>query len=252
MKEREVFDFIFDIAVTLLKNGSEINRIEKTVKLLAEKFSIKDFDCFVMINGIFLTAKCGDNSVQARVTDVAISPINLGRIDAINTLSRKLIDETIKVEQAKYLLEIIKIRTYASNITKILGYAFGCASFGYVFGGSFNDCIGAFFIGIIVSLYHLYIIPLYSPSKVVFDISSSVLVGILACGLYTVFPFLSLSSLVTGGIISLVPGVAIVNGIRYLFEQDYNSGWSQMVNAAITSFCISIGVGTVLSLFKIM
>jgi uncharacterized membrane protein YjjP (DUF1212 family) len=50
-------------------------------------------------------------------------------------------------------------------------------------------------------------------------------------------------SLITGGIVSLLPGVAIANGIRALFDEDYQTGWTQILYALITALSISIGVG---------
>lgn len=77
MNEQEAFDFVYDIGETLLKNGAEIKRIETTIRHIAEALDLKEFDSFVLINGIFMTARLKDQTVQARVRDIPISPINL-------------------------------------------------------------------------------------------------------------------------------------------------------------------------------
>ncbi|MBU5584800.1 threonine/serine exporter family protein, partial [Enterococcus sp. S181_ASV_20] len=69
----------------------------------------------------------------------------------------------------------------------------------------------------------------FNMSDIISTITSSGFVSILACLFVHFFPVLQLTSLVTGGIISLLPGVAVVNGIRYLFDGDYSSGWGQMI-----------------------
>ena len=80
-------------------------------------------------------------------------------------------------------------------------------------------------------------------SPIIIYVTSSFLVSILASILVLLFPTLNLNMLITGGIIPLLPGVAISNGIRALFDEDYQSGWTQILFAVITAMSISIGVG---------
>ena len=125
MNEQEAFDFVYDIGETLLKNGAEIKRIETTIRHIAEALDLKEFDSFVLINGIFMTARLKDQTVQARVRDIPISPINLGRIEQINTLSRRLTEKRLSPEDANEWLQEIKNESFASNpLKKFFAYAF--------------------------------------------------------------------------------------------------------------------------------
>ncbi|MGX7204974.1 threonine/serine ThrE exporter family protein [Enterococcus pingfangensis] len=252
MNEREAFDFVYDISETLLKNGAEIKRIETTIRHIAEALELKDFDSFVLINGIFMTARLKDQTVQARVRDIPISPINLGRIEQINTLSRRLTEKRLSPEDANEWLQEIKQESFASDPLKIFAYAFGSASFCFIFGGSLWDTIGALILGVVLACFSMYLLPKFNMSDIISTITSSAFVSILACLFVRFFPVLHLTSLVTGGIISLLPGVAIVNGIRYLFDGDYSSGWGQMIYALITALCVSVGVGLVLRAFSML
>lgn len=251
VNEREAFDFVYDIGETLLKNGAEIKRIEITIRHVAEALNLKEFDSFVLVNGIFMTARLNDQTVQARVRDIPISPINLGRIEQINTLSRRLTDQRLTPKEAQEWLQEIKRESFASNPLKIFAYAFGSASFCFIFGGSLWDTIGAFFLGILLACFSIYLLPKFNMSDIISTITSSAFVSLMACLFVHFIPTLQLTSLVTGGIISLLPGVAIVNGIRYLFDGDYSSGWGQMINALITALCVSVGVGLVLRIFSL-
>lgn len=252
MKEQECFDLVYDIGETLLKNGAEIKRIETTIRHIAAALELKEFDSFVLINGIFMTARLKDKTVQARVRDIPISPINLGRIEQINTLSRRLTEKRLSPEDAHRWLQQIKQESFASAPLKIFAYAFGSASFCFIFGGSFWDTIGALFLGVLLALFSMYLLSRFNLSDIISTIACSGFISILACLFVHVFPILQLTSLVTGGIISLLPGVAIVNGIRYLFDGDYSSGWGQIVNALITALCVSVGVGLVLQVFDML
>lgn len=252
MDGRESFDFVYDIGETLLKNGAEIKRIETTIHHVAKALELKEFDSFVLINGIFMTARLNDQTVQARVRDIPISPINLGRIEQINTLSRRLTEKRLSPEEAKARLQEIKQESFASNPLKIFAYAFGSASFCFIFGGSVWDTMGAFVLGVLLACFTMYLLPKFNMSDIISTITCSGFVSILACLFVHFIPLLQLTTLITGGIISLLPGVAIVNGIRYLFDGDYSSGWGQMVNALITALCVSVGVGLILKVFSMI
>ncbi|ANK61965.1 threonine/serine ThrE exporter family protein [Loigolactobacillus backii] len=252
MNERERFDLVYDIGESLLKNGAEIKRVELTIRHVAVSLKLKEFDSFVLINGIFMTAYCDNGMVQARVRVIPISPISLGRIEGINTLSRQMSEGTVTAEEAMAQLKEIKKQNFTSTRLKIVAYAFGSASFCYIFGGTIWDSLGALILGIVLSLYSIFILPRVNMSKIVINVTSSMLVSILACIAVKLFPVIRLNSLIIGGIISLVPGVPLVNGIRYLFNEDYSSGWGQMIDAVVTSLCISVGVGIVLQLFNIL
>ncbi|MGM0240825.1 threonine/serine exporter family protein [Enterococcus sp. AZ103] len=251
MSEQERFDFVYDIGETLLENGAEIKRIETTIRHVAEALELKEFDSFVLINGIFMTARLKDQTVQAKVRDVPISPINLGRIEQINTLSRRIKENKLTPFEARARLEEIKAENFASTPLKIAAYGMGSASFCYIFGGTVLGSLGAFFLGLVLACFMLYLVPKFQMSSIISNITGGFLVTVLAGILVAVFPTLRLTPLVSGGIISLLPGVAVVNGIRYLFDGDYSSGWGQMINAVITALCVSMGVGLVLSVLNI-
>ena len=56
--------------------------------------------------------------------------------------------------------------------------------------------------------------------------------------------------MIIGGIILMVPGVAFTNAIRDMVDSDYISGSVRMLDAVISFFCIAIGVGVVLALYR--
>lgn len=251
LNERDRFDLIYDMGETMLKNGAEIKRVESIVRHAAVALELEEFDDFIMINGIFLTARCNDHIVEARARAVPISSISLGRIDAINTLSRELYEHDITPEVAQRRLYYIKRRSYTSLRLQFIAYALGSASFCYVFGGTFWDACGAFLLGIILAAYSLLVVPHLRMSQLA-TITESMIVTAAACLFVQIMPLFRLNSLIVGGIMCLVPGVAIVNAIRYIFGADYTSGTAQMINAVVISLCISLGVGLILSFYHLI
>lgn len=59
-----------------------------------------------------------------------------------------------------------------------------------------------------------------------------------------------LESMMIGGIILMVPGVAFTNAIRDMADEDYISGSVRMLDAILVFLCIAMGVGFVIALWN--
>ena len=57
---------------------------------------------------------------------------------------------------------------------------------------------------------------------------------------------------VIGDIMPLVPGIALTTSIRDFFNGDYLSGAIHMIDAILTAFSISVGVGAVITLYQLV
>lgn len=207
MKQQERFELVYDIGETLLKNGAEVKRVESTITHVAQAFELENFDSYVSIHGIFLTATPYNKNVQAKVRDTPLSPTSLGRIDAINTLFRHITEGKIDPYEARKQLTIIQHQTFSSLPLKFIAYMFGSASFCYIFSGTFIDSLGAFFLGMILACYSLFIVPKLKLSQIIVYVTSSFIVSLCAAFMTVIFPSLNLMSVITGGIVSLLPGV---------------------------------------------
>ena len=62
------------------------------------------------------------------------------------------------------------------------------------------------------------------------------------------FPFIGRDVVTVGGIMTLVPGVAITNAIRDIINGDNLSGLVRGLEAALTSVAIAMGVVLILTL----
>ena len=58
--------------------------------------------------------------------------------------------------------------------------------------------------------------------------------------------------MIIGAIMPLVPGIALTTSIRDFFNGDYLSGTIHMIDALLTSFSIAVGVGAVMTIYRIV
>lgn len=128
--------------------------------------------------------------------------------------------------------------------------AFSAACFCYLFGGSAVDAFTALAPGFAVGLFTRALARVRTPlNKLVSNMLSAGVVALvsLACvqalGLAGVA--CSLDKVIIGGIIPLVPGVALTNGTA-TWQRDYLSGTIRAIDAVLIAAGIALGVGLVL------
>ena len=111
---------------------------------------------------------------------------------------------------------------------------------GYLFGGALLDSVAAFPIGFLLQIYLFAARKRHSAFMPY--IWGSGLVTLLSGLLSALFPALSASWVVIGGIVPMVPGVAFTTSIREFFNGDYLSGVIHCICAMLTAVCIALGV----------
>lgn len=248
---REVLTLAVEIGDLLLRNGAEVYRIEDTVCHILEAYDIKDFDVYVLSNGIFASANENKDDACSMVRHVPLGSVHLGRIAALNQLSRELCSHECELSDAWIRLEECKKIPTAPNLHQFFFCGLGCGCFSYLFGGTILDSILSFFIGFLLQMFLNYL-KKRSVSKFMLNIFGSGLVTTLSLLTFTVGLPVLYDKIIIGDIMPLVPGIALTTSIRDLFNGDYLSGTIHLIDALLTAFCIAVGVGTVITIYQFL
>lgn len=233
----------------LLENGAEIFRVEETMIRICRHFGIESASSFVLTNGIFTTAGNQREQIFAKVQHIPVSGAHLNRVAAVNQLSREIESQNLTIEEVRERLDQIDRMPGKSKPMQIFASGVGSACFCYLFGGSCRDALAAFFTGVILYTYVLFISGPHL-SKIVGNIGGGALVTFL-CAFFGVLGVgQHLNYMIIGSIMPLVPGVAFTNSIRDIADGDYISGSVRMLDALLVFFCIAIGVGMAFSLCR--
>ncbi len=248
LNKQEILEFAVECGKMLLQNGAEIFRVEETIELICKHYDIEDLNTFVLSNGIFVTAKKEREDMYAKVTHVPLRGAHLGRVDAINNLSRQICSGNISLENAAIRLEEIEEMPEFSNLLLIGASGFGSAAFCYLMGGTVLDSLFTLVSGMI-----LYLLLIKSKkwkwSKMITNISGGALITIFAV---IAFAFagsrlpITLDKMIVGAILPMVPGVGFVNSIRDIANSDFLSGTVRMIDTLLSFIYIAVGVGLVL------
>ena len=235
----------------LLSNGAEIFRVQETMERIAASYHMETFHVYAISNGIFA---CGtENGVAhtAEIRHVPLAPVHLGRVAAVNQLSREIAQGKHTVPEAFAQLRKIESLPFTANWFQVLASGVGSGWFCYLFGGSPFDCVVAFFSGLMVCLFVLL-----AGKKHLSKIMTNILASSIAafCGLFLFRMGLghNMDRIIIGSIIQLVPGVPLTNSIRDFFNGDYISGTIRLIDTLLIAACIAIGVGCVLKIASMM
>lgn len=238
---KEILTLAVELGDQMLRNGAEIYRIEDTVIHILKAYDIKDFDVYVLSNGIFASANEDKEDSCSMIRHVPLGAVNLGKIAALNQLAREISTHSCSLSDAWIRLEECKAMTFYNDLIRILCCGLGCGAFAYLFGGKLIDAGFAFFVGLIEQIA-LIAFTKHKMSRVISNVFASILVTLLSILIMiTGLPVMQ-DKIVIGAIMPLVPGIALTTSIRDFYNGDYLSGSIHLIDALLTALCIAVGV----------
>ena len=278
-QSRRALELVTRIGEVLLKNGGEIFRVQQTMQLVAKAYGIPGFQVYVLANGLFDSmqeegrtitrpVESGDAAGQehlfgqehlasqahlaSQVRYVPLSSVHLGRVAAVNNLSREIVAQKYTVEEASRKIEQIDKLPFTSNAVQTLMSGLGAGAFCILFGGSLLDSAAAFLSGLVLWIFVLFLTA-RGANKIMVNILASALVTAMGVLFFHLFSFGdSMDMIVIGSIVPLLPGVPLTNSIRDYLNGDYLSGTIRMIDAVLVACCIALGVGIVLRVFQLV
>ena len=238
----------FKMGEALLRNGAEIFRVQETMERVARAYGIQEYDVYVLSNAIFANAVEDGTRIESKLKFVPGASVHLGRVAAINQLSRSISEGKYTVSEALEKLRKITEIPYTRPLALSLSCGVGSACFSYLFGGNVWDALAALLCGFALQVF-LNILDHYKASKFISNLASSAFVALCAVLLYSAGLGNDLDKIIIGSIIRLVPGIALTTSIRDFLSGDYLSGTIRMIDALLIGGCIAIGVGAVVMLY---
>lgn len=230
-----------------LQSGAEISRVEETMTHMANALQLDSLETFIIANGIFATAEGTDHMQRAGMKHISTGSMDLGKIEAVNTLSRQLEKGEVTKEEAWQRIEEIRKMGDYSPLMQIVAYALGSGAFCYALGGSGNDAICAALVGSLLGVFFVFF-SFFNSSKAVRTIFGSMLVTFLTTYFFRMGLGDSVNRIIIGVLIPMIPGVAFTCAIRDLVENDYLSGVIRLMDVLLTLASIVAGVVFVWSL----
>ena len=139
--ETDELEIVVEAGRILMESGAEIYRIQDTMDHMAAALQIKHFSAYVVNRGIFASGINHEGIQESKIISTPDSAIHLGRIEAVNALSRDLDTEksNMTVEDLSFRLQEIRKDTIAPLWKTLLAY--------FISTGVFFHCDRKFLAG---------------------------------------------------------------------------------------------------------
>lgn len=238
----KLLSFLLDIGEELLRAGAETQRVEDTLDRIAHHYHLGRVETFVTPTGLFVSLE-GDPTLTG-LRRVKNRGVDMGRLVAVNQLSRSTVHDEISIDEATTQLHALAIQPslYPRYIHPLAG-GLGSVAFTMLLGGQGWPLLVPWLIGTLI-----YFLREWTQGEFVYRFFHSFLGGfaaafmaVLATG---VWPHIVLSQTITGSILLLLPGLTLTNAIRDILTGDLLSGASRSLEASVIAIAIAAGVAT--------
>ena len=234
-------ELVMDAGQTLLENGGEVFRAQQTMEIMAASLGVRDFHVYVLTNGIFASAHLPGRDAVSLVRHVPTVSVHLGRVEAVNELSRELAAGRLGVVEAEARLNTARTLPRSTPQLEILACVVGAAGFAYLFGGTLADMPVAAVAGLLEALVCQQFAR-HGINRIFTDIVAAFCGTIWAIAVQTVVPAVNANAAIIGALMVLTPGVALTMGVRDILNGDYLSGSIRLLDALLIAGSIAGGV----------
>ncbi len=242
-RSRRIMDLVLTAGRILLENGAEVFRVEQTMCIMANSFSLQDFHVYVLTNGIFASAKDGQVS---EVRNIPRHTVHLARVDAVNTLSRKIAAGGVTLEEAEAQLKAAEKLPPPTARGQRMASALGVFCFATMFGGGLKEGLIAAVAGFLLASYLLWC-ERYHTHSIFQKMTGAALVSV-CCLIGGILLNGNVDIATIGALMLLTPGMAFTMGIRDLANSDYLSGSIRMIDALLVGGSIAGGAAMIMAL----
>ena len=231
------FNLIMDCGQAMLANGGEVFRAQDTMEIMAHSFGIVDFHVYVLTNGIFASAQNGTVSAVRHVPAVST---NLGHVEAINAISRRVADGELDLNSAQLEFERMKRMPTLSPLYNCAAGTMGAGCFAMLFGGGLPEMLVGALGGLLASASSCALSK-HHISRIFRDMLSAIAGTLTALIAQLVYPALQVNFAIIGALMLLVPGLLITNSMRDIIYGDTNSGVNRIVQVLLSALAIAMG-----------
>jgi len=236
-----------DLGAVLLASGAEIRQVEEGLYRLFRAQGLRA-EVFVLLKGIFLSAWETDGQPVTLIRHVrGGSGVDLARLEQGLILTADLGEPTSDLEEARRRLEALT-EPGPSRWGRLIGAAAATAAiYGLFFGGTPLEAIWAGGWAALAQglrgLWERLGLPVLADVFL-----TTVFLALAALAAPLLLPAADPVRILTGGVMILIPGVALVNGVKDVLHGDTVSSLYRLAEAGLQTAAIAAGAALVLTL----
>ncbi|MEE1312410.1 MAG: threonine/serine exporter family protein [Lachnospiraceae bacterium] len=230
MELKEILNFTTEIGYLMICYGADVSRVEREVSQLCEAYEIREVDVFAIPSSLVITVSDGIN-YYTKSRRILSKTNDLDKVSKITQLCQWMKEERPNQYYIFQTLEEIKRQSTYQPWLVFLAYIMISLTSAVFYGAGWMDGFYAGMIGAVVYPVQR-IVKSFQSHSVFFSnlLCSSVAAGLVAAAMK--YDLISNPSPVMIGImITMIPGLAITNGMRNFINEDFIAGIIQMLEA---------------------
>ena len=235
-----VLQGILDIGEEMVVCGAEVNRVEDSIYRMCESYGADRINVFIITSNIQVTMEAPDGRILTHIRRIVRYDANFDRLDYLNDLSRYVCANLPEPDAMRQKFDEVMNRPKQHISLKFIGAILVSGGFTVFFGGSWLDCIAASIDGVVIVLMELFLAS-REKNQIVYNFVVSVVAGITALLLVQIGLGDHSDKIMIGGIMLLIPGIAMTNAIRDMLIGDIASGLLRLVNSILVAAAIAYG-----------
>lgn len=237
----DVIDLCLWAGQLLLQCGANSFRVEESVHRFGTGLGCDWLDVVTRTESIAVTASSG-GEFRTKTRRVVRLGVNMSKMTAINTLSRKVEKKLSTRQQARLQLQQIDDAKESYNrwfVIFMVGLA--CAAFSQLFGGDW-PVFGITFVAASVAMFVRQELGKQHFNPFIIVTICALIAGLIAslAGLPGITPVPETA--MTASVLLLVPGVPLINSLHDFLRGYMSNGVTRGALGLIISFCIALGL----------
>lgn len=245
LRNEAVLSCILDMGELLLTSGAEVMRVEDTTSRLCAVYGFCKADVFTITSSIVLTVHTPEGRVMTQTRRIRTRDTDLGRVERVNALSRRLCSQPLEVADLQQAVEELRCSPVYPPWAQCGMYALISAAFSIFFGGTASDALAAACSGVLL-FGALRFGGRIRLNSILLSMLSSMLAALAVAGMVALGLGDNPDKIIIGNIMLLIPGIAFTTSLRDMISGDTISGLLGVSEAVLKALAIAIGFTAVL------
>lgn len=240
MNYSKLLQAILDIAEEMLVCGAEVERVEDSIERMCDAYGCTRTNAFIITSNIQVTFEDPNGDIITQIRRIVRNDVNFDRLDYLNDLSRHICAEKPELPKLIEKYEEVMNRKQLPRWVEYLGAIMVASGFTVFFGGNLIDGAYAAVLAVVITFVNKFL------SRYEKNAMAMVFIASIAAGFTAVLPsalgmFIHIDKVMIGGIMLLIPGIAMTNSIRDMLTGDIGTGLLRLANSLLLAAAIACG-----------
>lgn len=219
--------------------------MEDTIVRLCRAYGFVRADVFTITSSIVATAMFSDGTVITQTRRIKARDTNLGKVEKVNALSRKICQNPVDPEQLRREIRAIQDEKKPPELLNLAMYMMISASLSVFFGGTWLDGAAAALSGIVL-FATLYASAALKLNSILQTMVCSAITALAVSFLVSFGIGAHPDKIMIGNIMLVIPGIQLTNSLRDMMNGDTISGILNMSEALLKAISVAMGFAAVL------